>query len=318
MKTNKNAMQLGVEVLGWTPNPEKYKDDNIHPCVRYISTGFAGHKWWMVTTPYFGADATIENPILYWGDSRTGELPPLTWSGGTIVQDTPTSGYNSDACIFYDGVGLWVLWRENFTPDANATRSTFGKYTTDGITFTEKKLFAPLGFDLVGKTGDAEMCPIVVNFDGATKLFGCHYEFTPNRHPYGLAIWDIAANDMVNNQFTLTKTVGQLYKEGFNFWHFDLFKEEANYYCVVTPESGNEILLGVSTDCENFKFWGVPLLSNEIAGASYLYKPTAMVHQGVLYVWHPVKIDGRSRIFMTQKPFTDVLKILNDSISSLY
>ena len=59
---------------------EKYLNDNIHPCIRYVPDGFAGHKWWMVTTPILGGSST-ENPILYWGDSREGELPPLTWSG---------------------------------------------------------------------------------------------------------------------------------------------------------------------------------------------------------------------------------------------
>lgn len=319
MLNNKNAMTLGVEVLGWTPDPDKYKNDNIHPCVRYYPDGFAGHKWWMVTTPYYGGNSAIENPILYWGDSREGELPPLEWGGGVVVEDTPPTGYNSDACIYNDGARLWVFWRENGSPDTSTTggRATFGRYTTDGVNFSEKKLFAPLGFSIPGKTGDAEMCPIVVNFDGSLKLFGAHYEFTPNRRPYGLAIWDIADNDLDNNQFTLTKTVGQLYRSGFNFWHFDLFKHDGKYYCVTTPESGAEILIGVSDDCENFKFWNMPLLSNAVAGTSYLYKPTAMVHQGILYVWHPNRIDGRARIFMTQRAFSEVIGALDNSISRL-
>jgi hypothetical protein len=319
MVTNKNAMTLGVEVLNWTPQPEKYLNDNIHPCVRYIPEGFAGHKWWMVTTPYPGGDALVENPILYWGDSRDGELPPLTWNGGVVVFDTPSSGYNSDPNLYFDGTKLWVFWRENATPDTAQTggRATFGKSTTDGVNFSEKKLIAPLGFDIPGKSGDAEMCPCVVNFDGTLKLFGSYYEFTPIRRPYGLAIWDILNNDLDNNQFTLTKTVGQLYKEEFNFWHFDLFKEGTNYYCVATPERGNEILLGISTDSENFKFWSMPLLSNSVAGTVYLYKPSAMVHQGILYVWHPNKINGTSRIFMTEKPFSEVISALNSSISKI-
>lgn len=320
MKIDKNIMPLGIEVLGWTPQPEKYMNDNIHPCVRYIPEGFAGHKWWMVTTPYYGSNSAIENPILYWGDSRDGELPPLEWYGGVVVEDTPASGYNSDACIYFDGTGLWVFWRENGSPDTSTTggRATFGRYTTNGSTFTSKKLFAPLGFSIPGKTGDAEMCPIVVNFDGNINLFGTYYEFTPERKPYGLAIWDIEDNDLANKQFTLTKTIGQLYKSGFNFWHFDLFKHDNKYYCVVTPESGYEILLGVSDDCENFKFWSMPLLSNSVAGTNYLYKPTAMVHQGILYVWHPNKISGRSRIFMTEMPFDEVISALESSVSNLY
>lgn len=161
------------------------------------------------------------------------------------------------------------------------------------------------------------MCPIVVNVQGSIKLFGTYYEFSPDRKPYGLAVWDIQDNDLASNQFTLSKTVGQLYKRSFNFWHFDIFEHDSKYYCIVTPESGAEILLGASDDCENFKFWSMPLLSNSIAGTNYLYKPTAMVHQGILYVWHPNKIGGTSRIFMSEKPFADVLASLNSSISTI-
>lgn len=314
-------MTLGVPVLDWTPQPDKYKNDNIHPCVRYIEQGFAGHKWWMVTTPYYNSDSTIENPILYYGDSPTGtNLPPTSWQGGAVVEDTPASGYNSDACIYFDGTKLWVFWRENGTPDCtskNTARATFGRSTTNGSTFSNKKLFAPLGFDMQGKQGDAEMCPIVVNFDGHLRLYGTHYEFTPSRKPYGLAIWDIENNDLETKQFTLTKTVGQQYRKGFNFWHYDLFKHESKYYCVVTPESGAEILIGVSDDCENFKFWSTPLLSNSVSGTQYLYKPTAMVHDGIFYVWHPNRVNGINKIYMSQILFTELLERLESTVSRI-
>jgi hypothetical protein len=81
-----NAMERGVEVLNWTPQPEKYKNDNVHPCVRYIPN-FAGHDWWMVATPYPNSDSSAENPILYYGDSGDGGVPPTSWQGGAIVEE---------------------------------------------------------------------------------------------------------------------------------------------------------------------------------------------------------------------------------------
>jgi hypothetical protein len=318
MVTNKNAMKLGVEVLNWTPQPDKYLNDNIHPCVRYISGGFAGHKFWMTTSPYPNSNAQVENVILYWGDSPDGGItPPLTWKGGTVVVDTPATGYNSDPNIYYDGTKLWIFWRENSTPDAASVggRATFGVYTTDGTTFSQKKMYAPLSFAIDGKEGDSEMCPIVMNVNGKLRLYASYYEFTPNRHPYGLAIWDIANNDLINNTFKLTKYAGMLYKPGFNFWHFDMFTYNSMYYCIVTPEEADQILLGVSSDGENFKFWSMPLLSTAVCGAVYMYKPSAMVYNSILYVWHPVKINGISRIYMSSGGFDNILATLNNSIS---
>lgn len=308
-----NAMTLGVKLTAQTPNPEKYFDDLIHPCVRYIAEGFAGHKWWMSASPYRGFDSSIENPILFYGDSRNDDLPPLTWTSAGVIEDTPGLGYNSDPDIFFDGTGLWVFWRENWTLDCisnGVSRGVFGKYTTDGITFSKKKYFAgePRGDE------DSEMCPIVVNFDGRIKLYGVHHQFTPNRSPLGISIWDIADNDLINNTFTKEKDVLPTYKKGFDFWHFDVFKYEDKYYSVVTPESGTEILLGKSDDGENFKFWKTPLLSNNVTGRRYFYKPSAMIHNGIFYLWNPIaEVKGSpitSRVWMSEIEFDELIQIM--------
>lgn len=318
MNRTKNIMTFGVELTAPTPQPEKYFNDLIHPSVKYIPGGFAGHDWWMVATPYYNYNSAIENPILYYGDSREGGLPPLVWNPTAIVQDTPSTGYNSDGCIYFDGSKLWVFWRENGTPDTDNTggRATFGVSTINGTTFSTKKLFAPLGFSIQGKTGDAEMCPIITDIRGKIELFGCHYEFEPKRQPYGLAIWDIENNDLENKTFTLTKTVGQLYYGGFNFWHFDVFKYEDKYYCLVTPESGNEILLGTSNDGENFKYWSTPLISSLKTGRSYLYKPCGMVLNDVFYLWYPSKnASGVNKLYMSQMNFKKLLLDIDKTIN---
>ena len=311
-----DAMKLGVKLSAPTPQPEKYFNDLLHPCVRFISGGFGGHEWWMVASPYRGGDATIENPILYYGDSRIGGLPPLTWTSAGVIEDTPPSGYNSDPNIFFDSNGLWVLWRENGTPDCISigyVRATFGKLTKDGINFNTKKFFAG------EKTGtqDSEMCPIVVNINGTIRLYGSHYQFQPIYVPWGLSIWDIKNNDLVNNSFIKTIDVLPLYKKDFDFWHFDMFQYENTYYCVVSPGSADEILLGKSNDGVNFKFYDTPLISAEGTGASFFYKPSAMVNNGIFYLWYPVMEKGiaprTSRIWMSEIKFVDLINNLENN-----
>lgn len=318
MKVSKNIMPYGVSVLASTPEPEKYLNDNIHPCVRYIADGFAGHKWWMTTTPYPNYNARVENPILYYGDSETDGVPPASWQGGVVVEDTPSDGYNSDDNLYFDGTRLWVFWRENNTPDClahNTTRATFGRYTLDGETFSEKKFFAPLGFNEVGKTGDCEMCPCVRMVGNTLIMYGTYYEFSPVKRDYGLSIWHIDNNDLINETFELVRNVGILTPKGFDFWHFDMFEYNGVYYCVATEENATKILLGKSADGINFTFYATPLISTEETYLSYLYKPTALVVNHILYLWHPAKINGYCQIYMTSKPMADVLSELENSIS---
>lgn len=299
-----NAIQLGVCVLDHTPSPEIYKNDNIHPCVRYIESGFAGHNWWMVTTPYPNSDSSVENPILYYADD------PTSWSEGVVVEGTPSEGYNSDGCIYYDGTRLWVLWRENYTQSCNAIgvrRATFGRYTTDGVTFSDKKLFAKEEFNEVGKNGDTEMCPIVIDIDGSTKLYGAYYEFLPERKPLGLCRYGLDGT-MLSGMFSMEGKYGQLYYEGFNFWHFDLFSHAGKYYCVVTPEEGYIILLGESEDALNFRLWGTPLLSNAVAGTTFLYKPSVVMQGDTMYLFHPNRVGGVNQIWMEQVNFPSLLQ----------
>lgn len=307
---NINALELGVAVLTHTPSPELYKNDNIHPCVRYIDGGFAGHNWWMVTTPYPSSDSAVENPILYYADD------PTSWSEGVVVEGTPSEGYNSDGCIYYDGTRLWVLWRENYTQSCNAIgvrRATFGRYTTDGVTFSDKKLFAKDEFNEVGKNGDTEMCPIVIDIDGETRLYGSYYEFSPSRMPLGLCYYRLDGT-MLDGSFTLTpKRYGQLYYKGFDFWHFDLFAHGGKYYCVVSPENGDVILLGESDDALNFRFWGTPLLSNRVAGSYYLYKPSVVMRGDTMYLFHPNRVNGVNQIWMTSANIYDVIRTLDAS-----
>lgn len=312
LKSDYDAMQIGIKITADTPEPEKYFNDLIHPCVRYIPEGFAGHKWWMVASPYRGGDASIENPILYYGDSRVGDLPPLKWKAWGVISETPISGgYNSDPNLYFDGKGLWVFWRECFTESCFANkmaRATFGVYSSDGITFGPKKFFA----GETTTTEDSEMCPIVMDFGGKAKLYGVRHQFEPPRLPWGLSIWEIENNDLENNAFVKVKDVLPEYKKDFDFWHMDLFEYENHLFCVASPGIANEVLIGISSDGENFKFWDKPLISTAATGRNYFYKPTALVHQGIFYMWYPIAEPGivplTSRIWMSEINFEELIQ----------
>ena len=52
----------------------------------------------------------------------------------------------------------------------------------------------------------------------------------------------------------------QDYPKNFDFWHIDTFLYEDKYYCLVTPEAADCVLLGESEDGLHFKFYDKPLL----------------------------------------------------------
>lgn len=124
---------MGIFNLGISCKIEPFKfdinkGDVVHPCVRYVSEGFEGHKWWMVYTPYYEGDASMENPILCYADSNDA-LPPSEWKVYCEIQPGYEIGYNSDPALLYANKKIYVLWRENRTQrvlDEKLHRAVFG------------------------------------------------------------------------------------------------------------------------------------------------------------------------------------------------
>ena len=112
-RSEHGVMSPGTEVL---LEPYKYEEnhgDVVHPCVRFIPDGFEGYKWWMVYTPYYEANAMIENPILCYSEEMDENKAPIEWKVYCIVNEKPQDGYNSDPTLLYDNGQLFVYWREN-------------------------------------------------------------------------------------------------------------------------------------------------------------------------------------------------------------
>ena len=128
MKRNRNiCLCLFISVLIWfvvcypmtklknieivnvkTPNADIYKDDCLHPCIRFYEDSFLGYKYWMVQSPYYAKNNQIENPILY----RSNDM--LNWDNGIEVEST----HNRDIILtpaYLEKIHCYIFFGENVT-----------------------------------------------------------------------------------------------------------------------------------------------------------------------------------------------------------
>lgn len=336
--------RYGIMIPGVVVEVEPFKvDENhgdiVHPCVRYISEGFEGHCWWMVYTPYYAADSSMENPILCYSDEMDANTPPKEWKVYGLVNEKPEDGYNSDPTLLYKDGQLYVFWRENYEWSNNLhkyIRATYvarvenGKFVTDRkeILYTEDK------------EKDAETCPTFMrNEDGSITAYAMHLRFhsylIKNMRPrmrsivnkvanitdllgvysqqkhYGIAIWE--EEESLTTPFGYMKTTpikncNKLYRP----WHMDLFDWSGKRYAVIqTNQSNADLCLAVSEDMENFTMMKKPLITNATIGKLGIYKPCANVTpNGTFYLYYTAQDkDNRSlnKLYLTTINFNDLL-----------
>lgn len=309
----KDIIQPGTLLKAETPTPEKYYNDLLHPCVRYIEEGFAGHKWWMVASPFRGKDDKIENPILYFGKSDN-KLPPMEWIATVIVEDTHSKGYNSDPTLFFDGSYLWVIWREVWSESCDATSSVIVcKRTKDGLQFSPKIKIAQSSDPTGNLISDNLICPIILTDGQKLTMYSVDYLFNPIRIFNGLSIWSKDNNYISDSFFHYEKTILPSLST-FTLWHFDLFKYNDILFCVAGTSDGNSIYLGWSKDFCNFHFWNRPLITSKKA-FRFFYKPSAMVLNDTFYLWYSCALPGKfprtTRLCMSKMPFQIIINKLN-------
>lgn len=294
-----------------------YGDWLIHPCIRYIPNGFAGHKWWMVSTPYPNYNSYYENPILFYADDETTDFP-IHWHFVAIVEKSHNKGYNADCNLYFDGEALWIIWKEAGTDNTNiehGNKAILGK-KYNGTSFTS-------AFMICENIDDTNMylaSPTLINISGHLKLFAV---FTPNSYlsipnrmkgPRHLAVFDII-NIKENIKCSFKGVFKQTYPEKFDFWHIDIFSFKDKYYCLVTPESANQILLGESCDGLHFKFYSTPLLHyNGKEKTEYTYKVSAVIINDIIYVVYPMKLKEQNivRLHMTKMNFNVLLNNIKE------
>lgn len=334
------VMQPGVEVKVEHFRFEENHGDIVHPCVRYISEGFEGHNWWMVYTPYYAADSSMENPILCYSEEKGSNTPPTEWKVYGLVNKKPEDGYNSDPTLLYKDGQLYVFWRENYehSPKPHKyIRATYAVKVKNGS-------FEKLGGEILyteDKERDAETCPtFMLNKDGSVTAYAMHLKFHSERirdmrNPwlkklslmvvllsdllgiysqqkhYGIASWKQQGG--LTEPFVHTKTTkivncNKLYRP----WHMDLFDWEGKRYAIIQSGQCNaDLCLAVSEDIEQFTMQNKPLITIATIGKLGIYKPCANVTpNGTFYLYYTAQDkDNRAlnKLYITTMNFKELL-----------
>lgn len=291
--------ELDIDVKKLNEIDSKYGDWLIHPCVRYIPEGFAGHKWWMVVTPYPNYDSRYENPLLYYGEGNN-STPPQKWNFVGVVQGTHEKGYNADCNLYFDGSKLWIFWKES---DTKNTKAESGYKNMMGRSFDGKD-FGPIK-NFCDNPDDKSMylaAPVVYDIKGKTKCLGVYSpnmgDNTPGveRKPRSIAVFNIDT-ELEKGRFKFEGIAPQRYRQGFDFWHIDIFDYKGKYYSLVTPERGTEIILGESEDGLSYNHFNKPLLhSNGIHRIPYMYKASGVVVDEMFHLFYPSKLKNNKQV----------------------
>lgn len=313
--------------------------DVVHPCVRYIPEGYEGHQWWMVYTPYYAANDKTENPILCFAESND-LTPPTHWKVYCQVQGQPEKGYNSDPNLLYANSQLYVFWRESETPrceDNGFVRATFGGIVRNGkindifgpivgaadpehdpetsptIIQEPYGTFRCLAMDLTFHSKFIKSLPGIINtiaskFALVLDLMGLWSQ----QKSHGIAQWSC---ESVDGKYKLDRTVkfrnkNLLYRP----WHMDFFEWEDKLYAIVqTNQCNADICLAVSADRVNFRFIGKPLMTNDTCKKLGIYKPTAGVVDGTLYLYYTAQDEGNrslNKLYLTTMDCNSLIKQL--------
>lgn len=314
------------------------RGDVVHPCVRYIPEGFRGHRWWMVYTPYYMHNNKLENPRLCYGVGmgQNETLAPLQWVMVEEVESGKDVGYNSDPTIIYYNRSLYIYWRENNTErttSAGNIRATYCKVykedTVKGVTepiliektkdsdkemcptfFANKDIFYCYGVDYLFNIGKWRNKQILNKIVWITGKLGIYSQAKSN----GIALWK---GDSLEKPFKYIETtqilnVNRLYKP----WHMDFFSfEEKMYAVILTNENLGDICLAERVDGDCFRMFKHPLLTNKSVGCIELYKPTALVVQGVFYLYYTARnLDDPSlnKLYLVSCPFVELINKLGN------
>lgn len=334
------VMQPGVEVNVTPFLFEENKGDIVHPCVRFIPKGFEGHYWWMVYTPYYSADSSMENPILCYSDEEDPNTPPTEWKVYGLVNEKPKDGYNSDPTLLYKNGQLYVFWRENYewsNKPHKYIRATYVAKVKNGF-------FERVGKEVLytkDKEIDAETCPtFMMNGDGNVTAYAMHLKFHSERirdmhsiwmkkmalkivgltdllgfysqqKHFGISIWKQQRD--LSEPFEYIKTTkiakcNKLYRP----WHMDLFDWKGKRYAIIqTNQSNADLCLAVSRDMEHFTMLNKPLITNATIGKLGIYKPCAGVTpNGMFYLYYTAQDKNNrslNKLYLTLMRFEKII-----------
>ena len=338
-------MPVGFECSVEDPTPTITHGDVLHPCIRFIDKGFEGHYWWMVFTPFYGGDASMENPRLYYSDASSYDVPQK-WTYYCTIKDRPSTGYNSDPTLLYEDGRLYVFFRENYTPNTKAlgcSRATIGCYVNGG---TVSYLDIPKLIE-ERRNIDKEVCPAFLPLRTGIRAYAFHIRFCSKMMYYlprrlswvlyrvlgmlkelclysriqcrGVSIWE---SDSIEGAFSYKKTVKIKGVGLFDHpWHFDIFiapsiKGKDTLFAVVqSDDKYADIRLARCEDGEHFHLYRNPLITSQTIGMNGIYKPTAVVIKGIFMLFYTARDNTDkllNRLFVTTEKWTTVLNTLSD------
>ena len=289
----------------------KYLEDIVHPCVRYIKEKFRGYHWWMVYTPYFKHKNELENPILcYANENEAGD--PIEWVIYKNVRDYPGQGYNSDPSLFFEDNTLYVVWRECFTNRVLASGHSFAIY---GCRLEECGDFIYLDEPLICSKyhfHDSCLSPNIIRENSKYRIYGVDFRlrskwtFINNLLEKRFFIYlNILATrlgfPLVRRHLTISSWSSENILTGYvrtknhkivngktryQYWHLDCFEKGGSIFFIIqSNENIPDILIG-KKESENIELIKEPLLLGK--NLKYMYKPSAVYRDGVLYVFYTV------------------------------
>lgn len=313
--------------------------DVVHPCVRYIPGGYEGHCWWLIYTPYYGADASMENPILCYAEGKEPE-PPTEWKVYCEVKGKPEKGYNSDPVLLYTNGQLHVFWREYGTPaceESGHEVATFGGIVKNGRIDDE---FGPVVWSDDMEI-DPEVSPTFIEKDGGYDCLAMHLQFhskwIKRQHPVIkslltkiLAVTDLFGLGSQQKSFGIARWTSDSIKSSFHYketlmfkntnalyrpWHMDFFEYDGRYYSIVqTNQCNADLCLAWSEGGNAYSFYKKPLITNATIDKLGIYKPTAGVTpEGMFFLYYTAQDpDNRAlnKLYLTKQSFTELCSLI--------
>ena len=325
-------MPIAEAVYLETPEYERYRDDCLHPCIRYNERN---DMYYMAQSPYYGWNNAIENPLFYTSNDY------WSWTSASIIAETPSKGYNSDPCILLIGDSILYVWRECNTPlcdSLGCKNATVGGILVDGC-LVEKRVLAVND----ASNYDMEQCPIILSRGGQyvdnqcikLLMYAAWYQYEPERVNKGVAVWSVTSMDELDFKLRDTVAYSSVYTVDkcaqvrifgrilylpkplkHDLWHFDLFEYNGKMYMVSVAEKGDNIMLSATEDGLHFRTYRKPLVNNHYMEnytgyRQYYYKPTAFVKNDSLFLFYTANTKdnpNRNQLFITREAMANVVK----------
>lgn len=239
------------------PTPYAHPSATHPSVIDFGKDGWNGWRYWMVHTPYYGANDAIENPIIVVSNDR------LNWQypeGITNpIEPRPTeAGYNSDTELVWDSAEqtMWCVWR---TTIGGTDESIRAKSSKDGVNWSERiELFRSGGYTFT-------LSPTIVKDDD-----GLWRMYSVGRGGPGPAF---RTAPRLSGPWSDPRPIRFAWNGASGPWHMFMIRENGQYRMLLnmmTPVSG--LCAAVSDDGVNFRAGPVLLQPREAWEGDRIYR----------------------------------------------